>query len=165
MKDPLKLAAKEMKRCGAQLVHENRAGQTWRLPWGERWHVSNRTPLKAVREKLAAVQERADPLSEFMPALAPPAGEKLVGSDHFAERFVLMSNQAAALTHEEVRAALYEPTETRYCERTGSYAYIRERVAVIAAPCEDGIRLITPLWTRRDLWRDNPRYQREESHA
>ncbi|MEJ6490503.1 hypothetical protein PQI23_12315 [Leucobacter sp. USCH14] len=166
MKDPLKLAKKEFRRYGAVLIEEHpRAGQTWRMPWGERRVATPKMRLATIRSMVAELRTREDPLHGYRPGEAP-VGTAFTGTDHFTERFQLMARQRGQLTYAEVRAALLEPTETRVHPESGRCAYIRDRVAVIAAVEPGaGLRLITALWTRPDLWEQNPRITKETTHV
>ncbi|WP_156322578.1 hypothetical protein [Leucobacter musarum] len=165
MKHPLKLARKEFPRYGAVLIEEHpRGGQTWRMPWGERWVALPSIRLATVRARLAELRERRDPLHGFEPAPVP-MGLEFAGSGHFTDRFMLMASQHGELTYAEVRAAMLEPTETRVHWESHRCAYIRDRVAVIATRDGAGMRLITVLWTRPDLWAQNPREEKETNHV
>lgn len=163
MKDPMKLARKEFPKYGAKLVLGTSRSQTWRMPWGEHWNVWPSAKLAMVRGKLDELKVRMDPLVGFHAAEAPPMFRP-VASSHFLERVELM-HQQEGLTPEQIRAACEEPTETRFCTRTGSYAYLRGDIAVLAAPRGQGIRLITVLWTKPDLWARNPRPETEAAYA
>ncbi|MFD5599881.1 hypothetical protein ACFWHR_07465 [Leucobacter sp. NPDC058333] len=166
MKDHLKLARKEFPRYGAVLIEEHsRAGQTWRMPWGERWVATPHMRLATVRSMVAELRAREDPLHGYRSGDVPP-GSEFTGTDHFTERFQLMAGQRGQLTYAEVRAALLEPSETRIHPESGRCAYIRDRVAVIAAVEPGvGLRLITALWTRPDLWAQNPREMKETTNV
>lgn len=166
MKNPLKLTKKEFPKYGAVLLSEHGHGiQIWQMPWGQRWEASPRLRLHSVRAMLDELKRRGDELAGFLPGRAP-VGVSIEASRHFADQFLLMSAQHGQLTHAEVRAALLEPTETRVHPHTGRLAYIRDRVAIIAAEePTGGICLITALWTRPDLWAQNPRETKETTHV
>lgn len=159
MKNPLKLARKEFPKYGAQLIFENNHTQQWRMPWREVYNVWHNLRIGEVRDMVAELREREDPLKDFV-RCAPIALEgELYGSTHFTERFVLMGKQDG-VTDDEIRDAYLSPEETRHCARYGTFAFIRNRIAVIAAPHKDGWKLVTLLWARPDLWFKNPRPER-----
>lgn len=154
-KDPMKLARKEFPKYGAEHLTGDEHGDIWRMPWGQRWVVRSRMRLQDVRDQVEVLRVRQDPLWEFIPHHAPQI-ERVSGTKHFMERFQLMCDQAD-LTPLEVNAAALNPAETRYCYRTGTFAYMRGRIAVIAAEHKGTMRVITILWTSPDLWAKNPR--------
>lgn len=166
MKHPFKLASKQFPKHGAKLLHSEPRFQQWLMPWGEKWNVFPNLPLKSVQAKVAELKARQDPMMEFVPCAPPQWSGITEGTTHFTTNYRLMAGQPAQLNEHEVFASLYDPTEVRYSARTGSYAFCRDRLAIIVAVKDDGtIRLVSPWWTRPDLWEQNPRNLKEITHV
>lgn len=163
MKDHLKLARKEFPKHGAELIQEHNGTQTWLMPWGARKIISRSTAMRHVREVIEELAAHSDPFKNFVSREAP-AISRPRATRHFADRAALMGEQDNVVP-DEIRLACVSPSETRWCERTGSYAYLRGRIAVIAAPVESGTELLTIFWTEKHMWDKNPRPNREGTYA
>lgn len=162
VKDPVKLARKELGKLGAELLVDE-YGVTCKLPNGFQSRVTARTPLPLVRRIIdtarSVLRDPNDVLAKHRERHdAPPlALGSFRSSAHFRERFLLMAEQGG-ITASEVTDACLRPTRTVKAEED-RWIYVGDRISVVVAPADraDEFMLVTVQWTKRDLWAAHPR--------
>lgn len=153
----MKYARKELVKYGAVIVLEGARQIVFDMPYGGRYTVGSTTPMARIREVVAGVHDRFNPLRGFELSVRPRFDPlNAFSTAHFRERFELMSSQED-LTTEEIARAVRKPERVWLSPSGRRYAFERGRVIVIAQVNGDRLALITALWATEALWARNPR--------
>ena len=163
-----KLANRELKKLGCEVVDEYRGVVSFRMPSGSLWRCPPSVPVRYVREVLdnaraqAGTGIRHGDIDRFTEIYDYP--ELSFGSvtmtAHAKQRITLMLEQNDMLTVGDIGAA-FEP-EHVYALPSGSRAYARGDVALIVAFDHGYPELVTVNWTTRKLWDLFPRPGKEK---
>lgn len=154
MKDPVKLARKELPKLGATIIRDANGMIEFQLPTGGRYFVSSGSKLPKLRALIESLTERYNPLSGYVVVDEFPNVSATTATPHFRHRFELMEDQEQ-LTGVEVADALARPV--RVWRSGDRFAYERGRVVVVGQTSKGVLVLITVLWATQDLWERNPR--------
>lgn len=161
MKDPVKLASKELPKYGAKILHRYGKNVVFDLPNGGRWTVGPGTRLAHVREVINDSYLAHMGLRGFMNVADPEIKpEQLRSSDHFLDRLDLMNGQAS-VTMREVLEALAHPVKVMATYDMRKLAVLGPRVAPLVAQDGDELVLITLRWSTAELWARYPRPGKE----
>lgn len=157
MKNPVKLACKQLPKYGAKVLHETSKGVLFLLPNGGRWFVTKRTPLRVVREVIDDSYLIALGLQRFTQTVNPEiAPERLRMTAHFLERLNLMNSQAG-VTVREVHEVLAKPKKVLATSNLSRLIVIGERVSPLIAQDDGDLVLVTLRWSTVELWDKYPR--------
>ncbi len=160
MKNPMKLAKKELVKYGATIVTESRHTVVFDMPQGGRYTVSPSSHLMKVREVIQDCHLMSIGLRGFT-AVADPVVEysRLRAADHFLLRLDQMNGQEG-VTMREVLEVLATPTKVYATHNRQKIAVCGKRVTVVAAFDGAEVVLTTLLWSTPALWERNPRPER-----
>jgi len=162
VKNPVKLALKELPKYGARVQSQNRMGAMIQLPNGRVWAVSRGTPLPVVRSVIDDAYRFSRGLVgyERVFGVVIQSGQ-IRESDHFLERLELMYSQAG-VTMREVLEVLANPREVFAHHAAGKLAVVGERVTPIMAEKGGRLVLVTLRWSTAELWARYPRPGRSD---
>lgn len=159
MKNPMKLALKELPRLGCTVTYKDSRHIAFAMPDGSRWVCPQSVSLAKVREVVKRWTVRGDYFVGRPEVADPPslAGYRLTRSRHFTERCAEMTVQGMEVA--EVHSALTAPKRV-LLGSAGRLLYCSDRVAVVIH-LEDTAVAVTCLWTTNALWELNPRGEKE----
>ncbi|MGK0740478.1 hypothetical protein ACSHWG_01115 [Leucobacter sp. Z1108] len=157
MKNPMKLAKKELVKYGATIVTESRHAVVFDMPHGGRYTVGRSALLPRVRDVIQECHLISVGLRGYT-AVAKPLIDpsRLRSADHFLLRLDLMHEQEG-VTMREVLDVLAHPERVFATHNRQKIAVCGKRVTVVAAVDGSELVLTTLLWSTPALWERNPR--------